>query len=127
MLQSSPVFPYVPAIDMERAQKFYESTLGFTPGGEIPGGGLTYECAGETAFFLYPTPNAGTNKASTLFWQVDDIRAEVENLKAKGVEFEEYDMPVEPQNSIYIGFGSKIAWFKDSEENVLALVEEGED
>lgn len=126
MLQSSPVFAYVPVSDVSRAREFYEETLGFTPGPEN-GGGVTYTCDGGTAFFLYPTPNAGTNQASTLFWGVDDIRAEVAELKAKGVEFEEYDMPIPADDSVYVGGGAKAAWFKDTEGNTLALIEDGED
>src|ERR1700756_2088883 len=43
--------------------------------------------------FMYPSPGAGTSKASTAFWAVDDVVAEVAELKARGVVFEEYDMP----------------------------------
>jgi hypothetical protein len=31
-------------------------------------GGVFYESADRTACFLYPTPNAGTSKASQAFW-----------------------------------------------------------
>ena len=54
--------------------------------------GVIYE-SGGTEVFMYPTPNAGTSKASQAFWQVDDVEAEVAELKARGVTFEEYDMP----------------------------------
>jgi catechol 2,3-dioxygenase-like lactoylglutathione lyase family enzyme len=68
MLQKSPIFAYIPARDVARARRFYEDQLGFRPGREV-GGGVTYECANGTACFLYPTPNAGTSKASQAFWQ----------------------------------------------------------
>jgi hypothetical protein len=55
--------------------------------------GVTYEFAGGTACFLYPTPNAGTSKASQAFWQVEDIEREVAELIARGVKFENYDTP----------------------------------
>jgi hypothetical protein len=42
---------------------------------------------------MYPTPNAGTSKASTAFWSVEDVAAEVRELKARGVVFEDYDYP----------------------------------
>jgi hypothetical protein len=68
---------------------------------------------------MYPTSNAGTSKASQAFWQVADVEAEVADLKARGVVFEEYDMPgVEMANSIAKGGGAKTAWFK---ENLLAV------
>ena len=71
---------------------------------------------------MYPTPNAGTSKASQAFWQVADVEAEVADLKARGVKFEEYDMPgVSMKNSIATGGGAKTAWFRDTEGNILAV------
>jgi catechol 2,3-dioxygenase-like lactoylglutathione lyase family enzyme len=121
MLQKSAMFAYIPAKDVTRARKFYEDTLGFRPGKEL-GGGVTYECDGGTACFLYPTPNAGTSAASQAFWQVADIEREVLELKAKGVTFEHYDMPGMPGDIATAG-GAKAAWFKDSEGNILAIIQ----
>jgi hypothetical protein len=71
---------------------------------------------------MYPTTNAGTSKASQAFWQVDDVEAEVAELKARGVVFEEYDLPgMKMVNSIATGGGAKTAWFKDTEGNILAV------
>jgi predicted enzyme related to lactoylglutathione lyase len=123
MLQNSPIYAYIPAKDVARARMFYEKTLGLTPGREIAGG-VTYEFGDHTACFLYPTPNAGTSKASQAFWQVDDVEREVAALKARGVRFEEYDMPgVKTENGIATGGGAKAAWFKDTEGNILALIQ----
>jgi hypothetical protein len=55
-------------------------------------------------------------------WEVDDVETEVAELKARGVVFEEYDMPgVQMRNSIAVGGGAKTAWFKDTEGNILAI------
>ena len=73
---------------------------------------------------MYPTLNAGTSKASQAFWQVDDIEREVADLKARGVKFEEYALPgMKMENGIATAGGAKAAWFKDSEGNILALVQ----
>lgn len=123
MLQKSPMYAYIPARDVKRARKFYEEKLRFRPKQESADG-VVYEFGGGTACFLYPTPNAGTSKASQAFWQVDDIEREVAELKARGVVFEEYDMPdMKVQNSIYTGGGARAAWFKDSEGNILAVIQ----
>jgi hypothetical protein len=83
---------------------------------------VVYECGNGSWVFLYPTPNAGTSKASTAFWSVDDVAAEVAELKARGVAFEEYDFPgLKTENSIATGGGAKTAWFKDTEGNILAI------
>ena len=83
---------------------------------------MVYECGNGTWVFLYPMPNAGTSKASTAFWSVDDVAAEVAELKARGVVFEEYDFPgLKTEKSIATGGGAKTAWFKDTEGNILAI------
>ncbi len=123
MLQSSPMYAYIPARDVARAREFYEKKLGFTPKQEIAGGVL-YEFGAGTACFLYSTPNAGTSKASQAFWAVDDVEREVAELKARGVVFENYDMPGEKSASgVVSAGGAKAAWFKDSEGNILALIQ----
>ena len=72
--------------------------------------------------FVYPSAGAGTSKASAAFWAVKDVAAEVAELKARGVVFEEYDMPgIKMENSIASAGGAKTAWFKDSEGNILAV------
>ena len=121
MLQKMPMYAYLPAKDLARARGFYEQKLGFVPKRETEGG-IVYECARGTACFLYPTPNAGTNQASQAFWQVEDVEREVTELVAKGVVFEEYDIPgVTMSNGIATGCGAKTAWFKDTEGNILAI------
>ncbi len=124
MLQNFPLYAYIPAADVARARQFYEGKLGFQPKQELAGG-VVYEFGGKTACFLYPTPHAGTSQASQAFWQVDDVEREVANLKARGVTFENYDMPGEksPSGVITAG-GAKAAWFKDSEGNILAIIED---
>ena len=123
MLQKSPMYPYIPAKDMARARQFYEQKLGFKPKQEIAGG-VVYEFGDHTSCFLYPTPNAGTSKASQAFWQVDDVEREVAELKAKGVKFEEYDMPgMKTKDGIALAGGAKAAWFKDTEGNIMAVIQ----
>jgi predicted enzyme related to lactoylglutathione lyase len=124
MLQSAPMYSYIPAKDVPRARKFYEEKVGLKPKEEV-GGGVVYEFGKGTACFLYKTPNAGTSQASQAFWQVDDIEREVAQLKKRGIRFEEYDMPeMEEKDSIYSGHGARAAWFKDSEGNTLAVIQE---
>ena len=123
MLQNSPMFAYIPAKDVARARTFYEQKLGFTPAKE-QAGGVVYEFGGRTACFLYPTPNAGTSRASQAFWEVDDVEREVAELRTRGVTFEEYDMPgMKTENGIATAGGAKAAWFKDTEGNILAVIQ----
>ena len=118
-LQKSPLYAYFPATDVARARKFYEQKLGFKAGTEIAGG-VVYQFGDHTAAFLYPTPNAGTSQASQAFWQVKDVEKEVAELKGRGVQFENYPGS---KDGILTAGGAKSAWFKDSEGNILALVQ----
>jgi catechol 2,3-dioxygenase-like lactoylglutathione lyase family enzyme len=121
MLKDAPIVPYIPVSNVGRARKFYEGTLGLKPKEEYAGG-VIYECGKGSWVFMYPSPGAGTSKASTAFWTVDDVEAEVAELKARGVVFEEYDLPgMKMVNGIVTAGGAKTAWFKDTEGNILAV------
>ncbi len=121
MPKRARIVPYIPVTNVARARKFYEEKLGLTPKEEYAGG-VIYECGGGSWVFMYPSAGAGTSKTSTLFWAVDDVVAEVRELKAGGVVFEEYDMPgIKMENSIASAGGAKTAWSKDSEGNILAI------
>ena len=123
MLQKFPLYAYIPAKDVARARRFYEDKLGFKPKEEVADG-VVYDFANGTSCFLYPTPNAGTSQASQAFWQVDDVDAEIAELESRGVVFEHYGMPGErsPSGAITAN-GAKAAWFKDTEGNILAIIQ----
>ena len=123
MLKNAPVVPYIPATEIARARKFYEEKVGLVPRQEIAGG-VVYECGKGSWIFLYQSGGAGTSKASQAFWQVEDVEAEVTALRAKGVVFEEYDLPgLKTVNGIASGGGARAAWFKDTEGNIMALIQ----
>lgn len=122
MLQRAAMYAYIPAKNMERARKFYEEKLGFVPAMETAGG-VVYEFGKGTACFLYPTPNAGTSRASQAFWDVEDVEAEVDELERRGVALEKYDGPGADARGIVTAGGAKAAWFKDSEGNIMAVIQ----
>jgi predicted enzyme related to lactoylglutathione lyase len=122
MLQTAPMYSYIPAKDVARARKFYEATLGFKPK-QVTAGGVVYEFAKDTACFLYPTPNAGSSQASQAFWQVKDIEQEVSELMGRGVKLEKYDLPDVDEKGILTAGGAKAAWFKDTEGNIMAVIQ----
>ncbi len=124
MLKDAPVVPYIPATDIQRARNFYEKKVGLIAREEVAGG-VVYECAGGSWIFLYQSSGAGTSQASQAFWQVQDIEKEVADLRSRGVVFEDYDRPggLKTVNGISIGGGAKAAWFKDSEGNIMALIQ----
>ena len=122
MLKDAPVIPYIPVTDLARARKFYSEKLGLEPKEEITGG-LTYECGGAP-IFMYVSGGAGTSKASQAFWSVKDLRAEMAELRTRGLKFEHYDFPgMEMKDDIAEGGGALAAWFIDSEGNTMALIQ----
>src|SRR5262245_31830281 len=90
MLNAAPIRAYIPALDVSRARKFYEQTVALTPKEGYAVGVISERGGAEV--FMYPTRHAGMSRASQAYWQVADVEAEVAELKARGVVFEEYDM-----------------------------------
>ncbi len=123
MLANQPIHATLPAGDLERAKRFYNEKLGLSPESEAPGG-VFYRCGAGTRILLFPSGGSASGTHTQLGWTVDDIEAEVANLKARGVVFEEYDTPeLSTIDSVAITGPIKAAWFKDSEGNLLGLVQ----
>jgi catechol 2,3-dioxygenase-like lactoylglutathione lyase family enzyme len=123
MIKDRRVYASLPAADFDRAKAWYRDKLGLTPAMEM-GGGASYRVGENTEFFLYPTQYAGTAKNTAMGFQTTSFDADVKELRAKGVVFEDYDMPgLKTVEGIAEFEGVRAAWFKDSEGNVLALNE----
>jgi len=119
----------IAAADLERAQQFYEYTLGFEPTFTMAGVLASYE-SGPSAFTVYKTEFAGTAKNTIGVWRLQGIRDEVARLRGGGVVFEEYDFGDAGRTvgGIMSDAGGDVnAWFKDSEGNILALAEDRAD
>ena len=123
MLGKADATPMLAVKDLDRARKFYEGTLGLKEVDDFGEGFLLK--SGDTQLNVYRSEFAGTNKATALTFDVDDIESEVRDLKEKGIFFEKYDMQgLTPKGDIYEGEGMKTAWFKDPDGNILSLIEE---
>jgi len=123
MLANLEIHATIPARDLARAKQFYAEKLGLTPASETPGG-LIYRCR-DSWFLLYPG-QGGTAPHTLAGWAVDDIDAEVAELKARGVVFEDYDLPgLKTVDGIATTGPNRAAWLKDSEGNILGLVQLG--
>ena len=119
MLQDSKVMAMVPVKDLAKAKSFYNDVLGLSPTKEHDFG-ITYVCGGAE-MFVYPTPKAGTAQSTVATWEVKDIKAATSQLEGR-VEFEHYEYPgAEHDGPIHIMGGSKAAWFKDPDGNILGL------
>jgi catechol 2,3-dioxygenase-like lactoylglutathione lyase family enzyme len=129
MLKDGKVATRIPVQDLQRARAFYAEKLGLEPSEERPGG-LLYRC-GEGEFALFESAGAASGDHTQMGWEVKDIEATVEWMRAHGVVFEEYDFPgLRTVNGIAEvagnypskgGVGEKAAWFRDSEGNLFGI------
>jgi len=123
MLNDTDAVANLAVKDLKTAKKFYEGTLGLEPidaqGDEV----IVYR-SGRTTLNVYRSKEAGTNRATAVTWSVgDQVKPLVQELKAKGVKFEHYDMPgLTLDGDIHVGYGMQVAWFKDPDGNILNLV-----
>ena len=108
--------------NLERARKFYEDTLGLTQIGSEGQEVIIFK-SGNTLINVYQSQYAGTNKATAVTWVVgQDVEGFVQQLKAKGVAFEHYDMPGVTRNGdVHVADDMKVAWFKDPDGNILNI------
>jgi len=106
-----------------KAKEFYEGVLGLKHDGPERDGVLTYK-SGNSRLFVYQSEFAGTNKATSATWTVEqDFDREVEALRKKGVKFEHYEFPdMQRKGDVHVSGDMKAAWFKDPDGNILALV-----
>jgi catechol 2,3-dioxygenase-like lactoylglutathione lyase family enzyme len=124
-LADAPVAPALPASDIDRARAFYEQTLELTVVEENPGD-VTFACGDGTTLFVYPSEFAGTNKATAAGFRVADLDTVMARLRDRGVVFEDYDLPGLKTVDGVATFGdAKGCFFKDTEGNILALVQGG--
>ena len=122
MLADKDAVATVAVKDLKAAKKFYGETLGLkltpVPEPEV----LNYK-SGNSTVLVYKSQFAGSNKATSVTWIVDDVESTVKDLKAKGVAFEHYDFPgMTRKGDVHIAGKSKAAWFKDPDGNILAVV-----
>ncbi|HEV2012964.1 MAG TPA: VOC family protein [Candidatus Dormibacteraeota bacterium] len=121
MLEKALVETTIPAQDLERARAYYADKLGLTPTSEEPIG-LRYRLADGTRFRLFRSGGKASGTHTQMALIVADLVAAVTELRAHGVQFEEYDSPrLKTTNGIAdVGY-AKAAWFKDSEGNLIGI------
>jgi len=120
----SEVTCILPVKDMARARRFYESGLGLEPVGEKPDGKFVYRI-GATEVALFPRAEGTRATHTALSFRVPDIARAIAALKARGVDFAEYDLPgLKTVDHVCVLGAEKAAWFNDPEGNILCLHED---
>lgn len=122
MLDNYKLVPSLPASKLDRAVRFYTEKLGLSP---VSSNAAAVEfTSGSVRFGVYETSYAGTAQHTLAAWEVDDIEEVVDDLRSRGIVFEEYDVPgLKTVNGIADMGSQRGAWFHDSEGNILALAQ----
>ena len=111
------------AVDhLQQARKFYGDTLGIRTSEQY--GLMTLHLAGGRDTLVYPKPGHTPASYTILNFPVDDIDKAVDELVARGVQFERYDELGQDGKGISREGGPYIAWFKDPAGNILSVLQE---
>jgi len=123
MLAERRVHVTLPVVDLDRARAFYEGKLGFFPYSVQPTAVL-YRAGEDTLFAISKGTAQSTGAHTQMAFTTDDIDTEVSEAKAQGLVFEEYDFPgFKTENSIAPVGPNRAAWFKDSEGNLIGIIQ----
>lgn len=123
MFKDTRAFSGFSVNDIPKAREFYEGTLGLEV--SESNGMLQLHIAGGNPVLVYPKDNHVPATFTILNFPVPDVDSAVDELTAKGVQFEHYDYPdmKTDEKGIMRGWGPAIAWFTDPAGNIMAVLE----
>ena len=122
MLTQCEVIAFSATLDTPRALAFYRDALGLRLVSEEPW--ATVFDAGGTMLRLQKAVKHTPAEHTLLGWKVDDIANTMAALRERGVVFEQYPwMPADAGAVWTAPDGTRIAWFKDPDGNVLSLTQ----
>jgi catechol 2,3-dioxygenase-like lactoylglutathione lyase family enzyme len=122
MLGTNDAIATIAVKDLQRATSFYRDTLGLEPL-DTEQRGVSRYASGRSTVLVYQSEFAGTNRATSATWQVDDVKDLARTLRGRGVTFERYDLPgLTREGDVYVADHYQGAWFKDPDGNILHIV-----
>ncbi|WP_457963370.1 VOC family protein [Arthrobacter sp. D1-29] len=114
----------LPVDDPARARSFYTEKLGLPHRGRTDDGSELLGNPGGPMLQLMPVPDGRHSEHTALTFEVEDIERTVRDMEAKGVRFQDYDLPhLRTENHICTTDSEKCAWFMDTEHNILCIHE----
>jgi catechol 2,3-dioxygenase-like lactoylglutathione lyase family enzyme len=122
MFENTKAFSGFAVNDIPKAKEFYGETLGLPLTEQ--NGMLRLHIAGDRDVLVYPKPDHSPAAYTILNFPVDDIDKAVDELVARGVQFERYDGFPQDERGIYRKEGPDIAWFTDPAGNVLSVIKD---
>jgi catechol 2,3-dioxygenase-like lactoylglutathione lyase family enzyme len=129
MLRDHDSSAIVAVRDLGRARVFYSDVLGLELAAEARDGMPLVYRTGATVMTVYPSREAGSNRANAVCWGVgEDLDAIVAGLQASGVAFEHYPELGRLEGDVHVvarqgpgGADARLVWFKDPDGNILHL------
>jgi predicted enzyme related to lactoylglutathione lyase len=107
----------VNARDIERAVAFYRDKLGMKHLFSVPPKMAFFDCDGVMLMLSLPDTPEFDHASSVIYFSVDDIQEATRILTERGVEFREQPTFVADMGTYELW----MAFFSDSENNLLAL------
>ena len=123
MLGAHPIYPVLLATDLRATKEFYHDRLGLeilNENDEV----LTFRCGAGTQFSVTKSTVGTADSQTQVSWEVSDVRAEVAELRSRGVEVEDYDLPClkTEDGTADLGF-AWAAWIIDPGKNALGILQ----
>ena len=124
-LKDTSIVPVLAVDDIERAVAFYGDKLGLEVVRTEQDPSTAMARVGETGWLMLYTSSFRRGETTAASFVVPDVETTVDELRTRGVQFEEYDLPgLKTEDGVATHEGFKTAWFKDSEGNTIAISQE---
>lgn len=124
MLRDHLVFPILLSKDLAASRAFYHDTLGLEILREDEER-IIFRCGSGSQLSVTLSTTGTADTQTQLAWRVPDLRAELADLRARGVRIEQYDAP-DPVTDVDgvadMGF-AWAAWIIDPSGNALGIIE----
>jgi catechol 2,3-dioxygenase-like lactoylglutathione lyase family enzyme len=121
MLSDCPIDPILLAPDLKESRDFYSQKLGLEILSEDEHT-VTLKCGGDSRLVLSASTTGTADEQTQVAWRVDDLAAELAELRSRGVEIMEYDTPeLKTENGIVDTGDALHAWIVDPGKNTLGI------
>jgi hypothetical protein len=122
MLGDHPIYPVFLATDLAAAREFYHDRLRLEIISESSTS-IDFR-SGSTRFNVNLSETGTADTQTKAGWEVEDLRAELDALRARGVEIQEYDLPgLKTVDGVFDAGFALIAWIVDPGGNALAILQ----
>jgi catechol-2,3-dioxygenase len=123
MLGDHPIDVILLATDLEESKEFYAGKLGLEIIRESEGE-IVYKCGGDSQLAVTKSTTGTSDEQTQAGWRVDDLAAELAELRSRSVEIQEYDTPeLKTENGVAdLGF-ALVAWIIDPHKNALGITQ----